>query len=119
MVDPMLVESLHELRVARGRVVIKRGGGFRCLAYQKAIHISRAELLQKKPKEPIIAAHTLGQAADVRIISLETGEGIPLTNDDIPYLKGLGFNGIGIGKTGWAHLDIAHSDEPATWSYDY
>jgi len=118
-IDEDLVERLHELRVARGRVRISTGGGYRCPAYQKAIHAARAEILKTKPKEPVVAAHPMGMAADIRLYGLSTSDPIPLTNDDIPFLKGLGFTGIGIGKSGWAHLDIAHGDVPATWRYDY
>lgn len=117
-IEEELVEALHELRVARGRIVISTGGGYRCPAYQRAIHMARAEILKTTPKEPKVAAHTMGKAADVRLYSLDTGEAVPIVNDDILFLKNLGFNGIGIGKTGWAHLDVAHGT-PAIWSYDY
>lgn len=118
ILDNKFLAKLEKLRVDRGRVIVSSGGGYRCRSYQRAIHFARNEILNMPLSEPKIAAHTLGQAADVTVYSIDTGDKIPLTSSDIPYLKGLGFTGIGISKYGWAHLDDAH-DPFEQWSYSY
>jgi len=117
-IDERLVERLTRLRKDRGRIIIVKGGGYRCPAYQIAIKLAREEMGRHQPI-PKIAAHPEGKAGDVTLFSVNTGERIPLTTDDIPYLMSLGFNGIGIGQSGWAHLDIAHTEQVETWSYGW
>lgn len=111
------IDKLQKLREHRGRIVITpNGGGYRCDAYQLALHYARAELLHQKYVQPKIAAHSLGQAADITIFNDD--EMVPVMNADIPFLKSLGFTGIGISVKGWAHLDDAH-DPFQTWTYSY
>ena len=113
------VQLLHQIRVDRGMVrITPGGGGYRCPAFQKGLHAARAQILKTRLVEPLVAAHVEGKAADISIYSLSTSEKVPFTKDDVPYLKSLGFSGIGIGKTGWAHVDTAH-DIPAIWEYDH
>lgn len=118
ILDEEFIEKLEKLRVDRGRIIISRGGGYRCEAYQKAIHYARNEILGMPLVEPEIAAHTMGQAADIRIFSLDNGDLLPIMMSDVPYLKELGFTGIGVSNFGWAHLDDAHPTL-RTWSYSY
>ncbi len=111
MMDEYFIGMLEKLRVEIS-LPIKINSGYRCRAYQKALKLARYEITGVMPPLPKIPFHTEGVAADIRIMDR------PILNDDIPMLNDIGFTGIGISPSGWAHLDSGH-DTIQTWKYSY
>jgi len=95
-VDPVLVEALQDLR-DRVKQPIHITSGFRCIKHNAAI--GGAEDSQ----------HTLGKAADVRVVGMSPVDLAEAAKKVRAFANG------GIGLYGaWVHLDV-RSDGPVRW----